>query len=391
MSLLVGLLLLFSLLAQPSQPKNLKDIYKESRDSVLLLLAREKKNEVSTGTAFAIDAKGSFLTAWHIIENAEELLLISSKKQIHLVKKVVWKDKDLDLAILKVEGAHFKPIPLSSYKDSSVGESLAIISYPKGLEVGGLESTLAKGLLSSIRERFVSERDEPYSPIYDKDNPKVIGEKEFFKQFNKDCSLASSNSEEGLDLFKCENNRLAIIDRQRGDNVIFNNLDLVIKKENSMFLFENLKKEQPKIHKFLGAMIQYTTPISNGSSGGPIFNEKGEVIAVVNSYLQSAQNVNFGRPVDYLPSQFLKQNKLAIKTHKRKFKQRNQAKQTLMTVKRQNKGCNYETLELSGNLNIIKCGNGEFMIVENLEDTNIYSENKFDALMKKFMSLDKAE
>jgi len=45
---------------------------------------------------------------------------------------------------------------------------------------------------------------------------------------------------------------------------------------------------------------QYTCPTSHGNSGGPVFNDKGEVIAIVKGGLESGQNLNFGMPSTYV-------------------------------------------------------------------------------------------
>jgi hypothetical protein len=47
-------------------------------------------------------------------------------------------------------------------------------------------------------------------------------------------------------------------------------------------------------------VLQISAPIAPGSSGGPIFNERGEVIGVATAVLEQGQNLNFGMPARYL-------------------------------------------------------------------------------------------
>ncbi|HUV68847.1 MAG TPA: trypsin-like peptidase domain-containing protein [Terracidiphilus sp.] len=46
--------------------------------------------------------------------------------------------------------------------------------------------------------------------------------------------------------------------------------------------------------------IQISSPISHGSSGGPILNTKGEVVGVAAAFLDQGQNLNFAIPVSYV-------------------------------------------------------------------------------------------
>ena len=47
-------------------------------------------------------------------------------------------------------------------------------------------------------------------------------------------------------------------------------------------------------------VLQISAPIAPGSSGGPLFNEHGEVIGVAAAIMRGGQNLNFGLPVKYV-------------------------------------------------------------------------------------------
>jgi serine protease Do len=47
-------------------------------------------------------------------------------------------------------------------------------------------------------------------------------------------------------------------------------------------------------------VLQVSAPIAPGSSGGPLFNERGEVIGVATAVVEGGQNLAFGVPVRYL-------------------------------------------------------------------------------------------
>ncbi len=47
-------------------------------------------------------------------------------------------------------------------------------------------------------------------------------------------------------------------------------------------------------------VLQISAPIAPGSSGGPLFNEHGEVIGVATAILRGGQNINLGLPAKYV-------------------------------------------------------------------------------------------
>lgn len=353
----------------------------------MLLIANVSEDKFATGTAFAIDSEGTFLTAFHVIEEAQDLILINQNKDLYPIVKVLWVDKEADLAIIQTNHNGFKPVPLASYKSTNIGERLTIISYPKGMEVGGLENTLSEGLLSSVRENFITEREESFDPKYDKENPVVYNSKTFFDNFYKDCKLLVNNSEEKMLLYSCKDNKLAIIDENKNGSVVFDNFDLAVKINNKVYFFENKTKEVSSIYKFTGSMIQYTAPISSGSSGGPIFNENGEVVAVVNSFLEGAQNVNYGRPIDYIPKEFQKKNEAAVKS----FKPNQIASKpfgNLATMAEKSKTCTQGNIQLNDTLYILKCGPQDFVVVKADAEDKIAQDKDF--IIRNFLKTKKS-
>ena len=47
-----------------------------------------------------------------------------------------------------------------------------------------------------------------------------------------------------------------------------------------------------------GKFLQVTTPISHGSSGGPLFNMTGEVVGITTMFLKGGENLNFAIPIN---------------------------------------------------------------------------------------------
>jgi len=47
-------------------------------------------------------------------------------------------------------------------------------------------------------------------------------------------------------------------------------------------------------------VLQITAPVSPGSSGGPLFSSKGEVIGVTTATLKDSQSLNFAVPASFL-------------------------------------------------------------------------------------------
>jgi hypothetical protein len=58
--------------------------------------------------------------------------------------------------------------------------------------------------------------------------------------------------------------------------------------------------------------IQISVPISQGSSGGPLFNMKGEVIGVTSAGLKAGQNLNFAIPINLVKEILQHQGRISL-------------------------------------------------------------------------------
>jgi hypothetical protein len=57
---------------------------------------------------------------------------------------------------------------------------------------------------------------------------------------------------------------------------------------------------------------QITAPISQGSSGGPVLNDKGEVLGISSFFVKEGQNLNFAMPAEYIQQLLRSQDKIKV-------------------------------------------------------------------------------
>lgn len=106
-----------------------------------------------SGSGFVIDKEGHILTNYHVVENAESLVVtLYDGNQYNA--SLVGVDPNNDLAVLKVKTQSTKIIP------AQLGSSLGLKVGQKVLAIGnpfGLERTLTTGVISSLGRSLKSE------------------------------------------------------------------------------------------------------------------------------------------------------------------------------------------------------------------------------------------
>ncbi len=106
----------------------------------------------ATGSGFVIDANGTLLTNWHVVENASKVI-VSFEHSKTVEAHVVGKNPSQDLAVLKIptEGLSLHPLTLGDSGSVEVGEPVVAIGNPFGLS-----RTLTTGVISALQREITA-------------------------------------------------------------------------------------------------------------------------------------------------------------------------------------------------------------------------------------------
>jgi S1-C subfamily serine protease len=107
---------------------------------------------IATGSGFVIDANGTLLTNWHVVENASKVT-VSFEHSKTVEAHVVGKNPSQDLAVLKIptEGLTLHPLKLGDSSTVEVGEPVVAIGNPFGLS-----RTLTTGVISALQREITA-------------------------------------------------------------------------------------------------------------------------------------------------------------------------------------------------------------------------------------------
>ena len=110
-------------------------------------------NSAITGSGFIISEDGYILTNYHVVEDAdkqglETLVMLYSGEEYPA--KIVGKDADNDVALLKIEASGLTPVKIGSSESLLVGEKIYAIGNP----LGELTYTFTDGMVSALDRRI---------------------------------------------------------------------------------------------------------------------------------------------------------------------------------------------------------------------------------------------
>jgi S1-C subfamily serine protease len=115
------------------------ELYRVCRDSVVVLCAVrqcgncDRWHDRSTAGGFLISASGMVVTNHHVVDEPEKTALVAmtADGRLHAVERVLAVNPVQDVAVLKLAGDGFAPLPLAS-GPAPAGTPLTLISHPSG-------------------------------------------------------------------------------------------------------------------------------------------------------------------------------------------------------------------------------------------------------------------
>jgi len=106
-----------------------------------------QKSNNSLGSGVIISKDGYIVTNNHVIDGADEISVTINNRETEYIAKVIGRDKDSDLAVIKIDAKDLEPIKFSHSEDIKVGDVVFAIGNPFG--VG---ETVTQGIISAVNK-----------------------------------------------------------------------------------------------------------------------------------------------------------------------------------------------------------------------------------------------
>jgi Do/DeqQ family serine protease len=102
-----------------------------------------EQTQEGSGSGVIVSNDGYIVTNHHVIQNADDIEVILRNK-VSYIGKVIGKDTDTDLALIKIEAKNLTPLNMANSDSVQVGEWVLAVGNPFNLE-----STVTQGIVSA--------------------------------------------------------------------------------------------------------------------------------------------------------------------------------------------------------------------------------------------------
>lgn len=101
--------------------------------------------EIGSGSGFFISNDGYALTNYHVVKNFPVMTATTWDGGIYEINTICDIDKELDIALIKVDGSNFKALTLGNSDKVKQGQDIFTIGSPRGYD-----NTISEGIVSSV-------------------------------------------------------------------------------------------------------------------------------------------------------------------------------------------------------------------------------------------------
>ena len=128
-------------------------------ESIVRVRAYDNNKIVAEGSGFVVNEKGYVLTNAHLLEKAEELTAFSLKTGAEVALQRVFANRDMNLALLHVQGLNLPPLHLSE-QGADVGRAVQTLRFGATGDV-----QLAHGTISTYQDIFGKKSSHPVAHL----------------------------------------------------------------------------------------------------------------------------------------------------------------------------------------------------------------------------------
>ena len=131
----------------PVREKPLSEIVANAEPCVFVVHTYDRKGKrIGQGTGFFIDEEGIGVSNYHVFDKGRSWRIRTTDGREHSVEKIMYQSKKFDYVVFRVDTEREVPyLPLGDSLPLK-GEDIMVLGNPKGLE-----STVSRGIVSSIR------------------------------------------------------------------------------------------------------------------------------------------------------------------------------------------------------------------------------------------------
>jgi serine protease Do len=110
----------------------------------------QEKLQRGLGSGVVLSNKGYIVTNYHVIKDADEILVTLHNDESEYSAKLIGVDKEGDLAVIKIEAKNLHPIKLAHAEDLRLGDVVFAIGNPFGIG-----ETVTQGIISALNKHSI--------------------------------------------------------------------------------------------------------------------------------------------------------------------------------------------------------------------------------------------